>query len=182
MNMKLSHKFFLMLTAFAALSFTVLNNKWTFKTEEASVTFHLPNEGSKGSIKGLSGELVFDPANYSTGIMKASVKVNTLTTGIDIRDKHLMTNDYFDEAKHPDITFTAESFSKTDTGFVATGKLAMRDSVKTIQVPFTFSQENNKAVIKARMDLQAGDYGVGKKSKKETDRVVVDITVPLFSE
>ncbi|MEO5645168.1 MAG: YceI family protein [Bacteroidia bacterium] len=94
----------------------------------------------------------------------------------------MQTADFFDAEQHPAITFTAEKITKNDSGFVATGKLAMRDSVHTINVPFKFINGEKTSSVVGTMDIFAGDYGIGKKSAAGNDRVLVTIEVPLTKE
>jgi len=165
---------------FTGYAFQIMHGVvYEYKSAEGTITFELPNEGSKGSVKGLEATFSMSVEHINTAALKASVKVNTLTTGIDMRDKHLMSNDYFDAEKHPLITFTATKIDRTDSGFVALGNLAMRDSVKAIQVPFKITEKEGVSHFIGTIDIFAGDYGVGKKSKKGTDRVVVTVDVPV---
>ena len=90
----------------------------------------------------------------------------------------------FDAEHHPEIVFKANHVEKTDTGYVATGQLAMRDSVHTVSIPFTFKKDEKtkSAMISGKLDIFAGDYGVGKKSAAGNDRVVIWIEVPASQE
>lgn len=151
---------------------------WVADTEKAVISFDLPDGGASGSVKGLEAAINFDPMNPGESSITASVDVKTLTTGIDMRDKHLMADDYFNAEKFPRITFTATSVAKTDTGFVANGKLSMRDSVHTVSIPFSFTQTGENGLFKGSLTIFSGDYGVGKKSKSGKDKVVVTIEVP----
>jgi polyisoprenoid-binding protein YceI len=162
----------------AIYAWKAMANPWTVHTEKAVISFDLPDGGASGSVKGLDASINFDPVNLGESSMTASVDVKTLTTGIDMRDKHLMSNDYFDAEKHPRITFTASSIVPAESGFVANGKLSMRDSVRVVSIPFTFTETGDSAHFKGSFAIYSGDYGVGKKSKNGKDKVVVSIDVP----
>lgn len=155
-----------------------LAQPWVIHPEKALVTFDLPDGGASGSVKGLDAAINFDPANLTESSITASVDVKTLTTGIDMRDKHLMANDYFDADKFPKITFTTTSILPGDNGFVANGKLNMRDSTHVVSIPFNFIEKGDSATFKGSLSIFSGDYGVGKKSKGGKDKVVVTIEVP----
>jgi polyisoprenoid-binding protein YceI len=171
------------LFASGLLSFKMLNHTWNIATKEAKVSWNMPNGKHHGTFEGLVGTVQFDPMDPGKAVIKASVDVNTVKSDAgDKLDGHLKTADFFDAANHPTIEFTAESVAKNDTGYVATGKLHLRDSIKTVSVPFKFIQDGKKATFKGRMEIYAGDYGVMKKSEKKNDLVVIDIEVPVSEE
>lgn len=163
------------------VSFKVVSNAWTVAQEGVKITFTMP-EGKKhgGTITGLDATIDFNPDSTQLAVIKASVNVKELKADNEKLTAHLMTADFFDADNHPQITFTGESVTKNDTGFVATGKLAMRDSVHTVSIPFTFAQDKGKATMKGTLEVFAGDYGVGKKSASGADKVIVTIEVPVM--
>jgi polyisoprenoid-binding protein YceI len=164
-------------------SFKVVSNAWNVNAKDAKISFTMPNGKHTGTFGGLTSTFEFDPMDPSKAVIKASVDVNSvITDGGPKLDDHLKSADFFDAANHPTINFTAESVAKTDTGFVATGKLAMRDSIHTISIPFKFIQDGKKATFKGTMDIFAGDYGIMKKSEKGNDRCVISIEVPVSQE
>ncbi|MGL5888257.1 MAG: YceI family protein [Bacteroidia bacterium] len=164
--------------ALSVFAWRAMAQPWVADIEKAVITFDLPDGGASGSVKGLDAAINFDPSNLSESSITASVDVKTLTTGIDMRDKHLMADDYFDAEKHPKITFTATSILPGDNGFIANGKLSMRDSVHAVSIPFTFTENGDSGMFKGSFSVFAGDYGVGKKSKGGKDKVVVTLEVP----
>ena len=48
------------------------------------------------------------------GKASITVPVKHMKTGIDMRDEHLRSDQWLDEAKHPDITFVTEAFDLTE--------------------------------------------------------------------
>lgn len=164
-------------------SFKIVSSAWNVNVKDAKISFDMPNGKHSGTFGGLNTTFEFDPMDLSKSVLKATVDVTTvLTDGGPKLDEHLKSADFFDAANHPLISFAADSVMKTDTGFVAMGKLAIRDSIHSIAVPFKFVQDSGKATFKGHMDIFAGDYGIGKKSPAGNDRVVIDIEVPVSKE
>jgi polyisoprenoid-binding protein YceI len=163
-------------------SFRMLVSDWKVNQEKAKISWTMPNGKHSGTISGLDATIQFDPATSENGLIKATVQVNSIDAGVDKLNEHLKTADFFDAANHPVITFTAEKITKNDSGFVATGKLAMRDSIHTVDIPFKFEKGESQSTMKGTMDIFAGDYGVGKKSPAGNDRVLITIEVPLIKE
>ncbi len=164
------------------LSFKVITHAWNVNSKDAVITFNMPNGKHGGTVSGLSGTFQFDPMSPSKSSIKAIVEVNQLKADNVDLTAHLMSADFFDAAKHPTISFTSDSVGKNDTAFLAYGKLAMRDSVHSIVVPFKFNQGGRRAMFSGTIDIFAGDYGIGKKSEKGNDRVVIKIDVPVSEE
>lgn len=163
-------------------AFKVLTSSWNVSTKDAKISFAMPNGKHDGTLSGFDAKINFDALNPDKSSITASVDVSTIETGQSKLNGHLQTTDFFDAEHHPKISFTAESITKNETGFVATGKLIMRDSTHTVNIPFTFEEKDKQAWMKGTLDIFAGDYGVGKKSDKGSDRVVVTIEVPFTKE
>ena len=143
---------------------------WNLASEGVTVNFELPSEGTKGSFSGLRTSIDFDQKNSGTAKIIASIDVNTLNTGNDKKDKHLLSADFFNAEKYPTVSFSSSSIKATKDGFIATGNLTMKDSTKTIEIPFTFSEDaNGGGIFKGKMTVHSGDYGVTKQSKEGKD-------------
>ncbi len=71
-----------------------------------------PLEDITGTASGISGTVSFDPANFAKTLKgKISVKVASMNTGIDLRNRHLQGPNWFNAEKYPDITFEIKSIT-----------------------------------------------------------------------
>jgi polyisoprenoid-binding protein YceI len=168
--------------AAALLSFTIVMRKWTQVTEEVKISFSVPARNHSGTISGLKTSIEFNPLDPRSSAIIASVDVNTITTDHAMLTHHLKTDDFFDVAHHPEIKFSTDSVLASGDGFVAYGKLSMRDSIHPVSIPFHFVKGENRSVFTGNFSLYAGDYGVGKKYSKEKDFVRISIEVPVIQE
>jgi polyisoprenoid-binding protein YceI len=164
--------------ALTAVSFKA-SMMWNVVPEGATVNFELPDEGTKGTLGGLSASIDFDSKDPSLSKITASVDIKTLNTGNAQKDHHLLSADFFDAEKYPTATFTSVSIKATKEGFIASGALSMKDSVKKAEIPFTFTEDQNGGTFKGTLSILSSDYGIMKKSKSGKDKVVVTITVPV---
>lgn len=67
-------------------------------TAQSVVEFAIKNLGFnkvKGTIKGMTGTVIFNPEELSKAKFNTSVQVATIETGIKKRDKHLRSEDFF---------------------------------------------------------------------------------------
>lgn len=150
---------------------------WNVSNEGVTISFELPDEGTKGTVSGLKATIDFDHKDPSTSKIEASIDFKTLNSGNKQKDDHLKAADIFDAEKYPTIKFTSSSIKATKEGFLATGNLTIKDSTKTIEIPFTFTEEaNGSGVLKGSMTVHTSDFGIMQKGK---DKVIVTINVPV---
>ena len=64
-----------------------------------------PLERITGVSDRLSGELTVDPSAVGGARGRVSVPVNSLRTGLDLRDEHLHGSGWLDAASHPEASF-----------------------------------------------------------------------------
>jgi polyisoprenoid-binding protein YceI len=150
--------------------------------EESAVTFQINNAGItvEGSLEGLEADISFDPLHPEQGQIKASVPVNTIRTGIGLRDKHLQKPDYFDAARHPRILLSSKSLRKTGKGkYEGTFTLNIKGIEREVVVPFTVSPVNE---FNGKFRVNRLDFGLGKESLVLSDEVEVAIRVKLRPE
>ena len=65
--------------------------------EGSAVKFRIKNFGGTviGSFKGLNGTIHFNPSDLSSAAFDVTVDVNTINTGIDMRNNDLKKEKYF---------------------------------------------------------------------------------------
>ncbi len=148
----------------------------------SAVKFRIKNFGGTviGSFKGLSGNIKFNPSNPSESSFDVSVDVNTINTGIDLRNSDLKKEKYFDIKNHPKIKLVSTKIAKNDNvqdGFIFTGELTIKGIKKTIQFPFTTSPGNGGTVFKAEFPLNRRDFDVGGSSISLSDNLTVSLAV-----
>ena len=76
--------------------------------DKALVEFNYVSEETTGKIKGVSGEIKFNPNNLSDFKFGGKAHISISTHPI-IQDKHLNSSDYFNTKLYPYITFSAKS-------------------------------------------------------------------------
>lgn len=180
--MKRKHIFLTLAAGVLLLSgsaFILAESNWNIKTDDVKINFHLPKEGTTGTISGLKAVLNFDALHPESSSITATADVSTIQTDQEAKTSHLKSADFFDAEKHPTIQFTSTKITASDSGFVATGSLTMRDSTKTVSIPFSFKQNGNEGVFKGSMSVHPGEFGVGQRSKSGSDLVEITIEVPV---
>ena len=155
---------------------------WTaVDTENIVVNFKLTKEGTKGTFKGVESSFEFDENNLGKASFSAIVQVKTLSTENESRDEHLLSADFFDAEKYPTIVFKSESIEKSNkNGFIAKGKLTMKDKTFDVEVPFTLEKDKTgKSILAGKMDVSPSKYGVIQGDKRKDEIVTVTVQIPF---
>jgi polyisoprenoid-binding protein YceI len=131
---------------------------------ESDIRFQIVNAGLTvtGTFSGLNATIRFNPAAPERAFIRASVPVNTIKTGIGLRDKHLLKPNYFDAEKYPNIVLESSAIRKTGANqFEGTFKLTIKGTQRQVTLPFTVSATNE---FTGNLRLNRLDYNVGKSS------------------
>jgi polyisoprenoid-binding protein YceI len=125
----------------------------------------------------VTGKCQLDPKNIESFTGRFSLRVEDLHTGIDLRDTHLRSADWFDAAKNPEVVIEVtkvEDVKKTDAG-TATLKLigtcALHGKTMPVSIPATLTYldetpETMKRVkgdlirIRAEFGVKLSDFGI----------------------
>ena len=156
----------------------------------STVGFSVPIMGGLSKVKGKFTDFNISLTNDEQDITKSSVnvviKVGSVDTGIEGRDKHLRTADFFDVEKFPEITFQSSRIDKRGKQLIAHGTLTMHGVSKEIALPFTITGVNENADktkknigYSATMVLNRRDYGINYTHKTVPNFIGDNITVEI---
>lgn len=107
---------------FAGVGVQAQTSTWTIDPMHSSVNFtirHAAVSTVHGSMGGIKGAVVLDDKDLTKSSVEATIDANSISTGVDPRDKHLKSPDFFDVAQFPTLTF--KSFKVVNNG----GKLQL---------------------------------------------------------
>lgn len=151
-------------TAFAAPETYNVDPMHTIPTYEIN---HLGFSTQRGRFNKTSGTIVLDRAKHTVSA-DISIDVNSLSTGVEKLETHLRSEDFFDAAKYPTITFksTGARFSG-DKLESLTGNLTMRGVTKPVTLTVTafhcgFNQVYKKDECGADVTtmIKRSDFGI----------------------
>ena len=122
-----------------------------------------------GTFTDIKGTLTLDPANPNTGNVDVTIGLYSLDSGHRERDTHLLTGDFLDANKYPNMRFVSTGFKSTgkDTG-VMTGQLSLHGATRTVEIPYKilgFAPDpwgNQRAAFEGKLTINRGDYGITK--------------------
>jgi polyisoprenoid-binding protein YceI len=86
----------------------------------------------KGSFKAFTGTINLDDADVTKSTVKVEIETASVDTGIEKRDEHLKSPDFFDVANHPKMTFTSTAVKKQGQKLLVTGDLSLHGVTKPV--------------------------------------------------
>ncbi|WP_430966876.1 YceI family protein [Spongiimicrobium sp. 2-473A-2-J] len=168
--MKATTLFLLLLSTLASLSPSVPKS-----VTEAQVSFVFLSKDVDGSISGFESSSDIDLQNLEHSKFSGSVAVETLKTGIFLRDWHLKGGKYFDKKKHPRIHFVSEQVYAEGEDITVKGLLTIKGITKPLD--FQFQAKGNRLIGTA--NLYTSDFGIHIKKKREENKVAIKIVLSL---
>lgn len=156
-------------------------SKWALDPENSSVGFVCKHVLSnvRGMFAQPSGTVTLDEATPANSQISATIDASSITTGVEERDTHLRSAEFFNVAEFPTITFVSTSVAKTGaTSYTATGDLTMHGVTKPVTLVFTASPPFEHAGgirrgIEASTSVNRKDYGLAWEFPGEGPGVVV---------
>lgn len=155
----------------------------------SNVGFSVPIMNGLSKVKGkftdFTVTLNVDEKDITKSTVNVVIKATSIDTGVENRDKHLRTADFFDVEKYPDITFQSSRIEKKGKQFIAHGPLTVHGVTKDIALPFTVTgtsesaDKTKKSVgYSASIVLNRRDYGINWNHRVPGfvgDNITVDI-------
>ena len=160
-----------------------LQGVWVLDPSHSYVDFSIRHivAKSKGSFKSVEGVVDFS----ETPSMNVTIGVASINTSNEKRDTHLKSDEYFDVAKFPNMTFVSKSFHKTSDGMLVKGDLTIKDVTKEIELPLTYLGKQDtpwgfpSAAFEGEITVNRSEYGVGEEGGLLGDDVTVDFSLEL---
>ncbi len=149
---------------------------------------HMGVSNVKGHFDEFAGTLVLD--NGSIKEASGTVQVKSVDTGIEKRDDHLRTPDFFDAARYPLITFKTKRVEKSGEQTILIADFTMRGVTKELRLPVTLSgpvkdpQGNTRIGVEGRTTLNRKDYGMRFNAVMDTGGLLVgdEVTIEINAE
>lgn len=126
------------------------SKSWTIDSSKSLVEFVAlrgSRIGAKGSFKNIAGTIQFDGANLATASVAALIPLDSLESGIAVRDDDLKGPKYFNTALYPRASFNSLKVSKNKDGkYVLSGVFGLHALKKNVDLTLT---EHPQIVTKA---------------------------------
>jgi polyisoprenoid-binding protein YceI len=152
---------------------------------------HLEIAWVEGRFKDFKGTVHFDDKDVTKSSVEFSAKVESIDTGVEPRNKHLRTADFFDVEKFPEMTFKSTRVErKGKDGYVLHGDFTLKGVTKQVAIPFAVTGAikdpwgNTRFGVQAQTKIDRRDYGItwGKALENGGLDVGNEVTIELQLE
>lgn len=137
-----------------------------------------------GRLRVKEGSFRFDPDDWSTAQVDATIDIATLDMGDDAWNRKLL-NSYFDVSNHPTARYVSTGAEKTgEKTFVVHGKLTLLNRTEPVDLQVTF----NRAAVNgytlryisgfsADAELKRSRFGMSRETKTVGDDVKIHLEI-----
>lgn len=128
---------------------------------------HLEIAWVEGRFKDFAGMINYDEKDVTKSTVDFSAKIESIDTGVEPRNAHLRTADFFDAAKYPEMTFKSTSVKREGNNtFVLYGNLTIKGVTKPVALPFKVTRAvsdpwgNTRFGIDAQTKINRRDFNI----------------------
>ena len=142
---------------------------WNVDAAHSSVNFavkHLVISTVNGSFDEFSGSIDWDGKDLSTGKADFTIQMGSVDTDNTGRDEHLVSDDFFNAAEFPTITFKSTKVIPGDgSSFQLVGDMTMHGVTKSVTFDCEFNGTADfrgtvKAGFSAKTKINRQDFGI----------------------
>ncbi len=165
---------------------------WTFDLVHSSINFtvrHMVVSKVRGRFTRWGGTLAMDENDPSRAAVDVTIEAGSVDTGVEQRDAHLRSADFFDAERFPELTFRSTGVEKTGDGaYRLLGDLTMHGITRPVALDVEFAGSAKdpwggvRAGFSARTTLDRKDFGLTYNQLLETGGVVVGEKVEIGIE
>ena len=163
--------------------------KWAIDAAHSSVDFsvrHMMIANVKGAFHNFSAAIEADVTDLTTATIDFTLELSSIDTRNKDRDGHLVSADFFDVEKYPNLTFQSTDIQKVDEDeYNVTGELSLHGITKLETFTVTFEGQgkdpwgNEKVGFSTNGSINRADYGLTWNSALETGGVLIGDKVKI---
>ncbi|WP_338669469.1 YceI family protein [Pseudodesulfovibrio methanolicus] len=150
------------------LTATANAQTWKVDPDHSAAHFsirHMMIAQVRGMFPAVTGTIDFDHDQPTA--LDITIDVNSIYTGVEARDAHLKSGDFFAAEIHPKMTFKSTRVFPTDKGFTVAGVLTIKGTSHDVELTVTGLDDprvdpwgNTRKGATALFSIDRRDYGV----------------------
>jgi len=173
-----------------ALPAAAAPSTWSIDSHHSSAQFavkHLMISTVRGQFHGITGTILWDDKDVTKSTVDVSIDTATVDTQEPNRDKDLKSENFFDVAKYPTMTFKSKKIEQAGAGKLkVTGDLTMHGVTKEVTLdvegptaPIKDPWGNTRVALNATATVNRQDFGAKWNAKMDGGGVVVSDNVNI---
>lgn len=157
----------LMLAGLLTLSASAATSTWQIDPLHTAAAFtvkHMAISTVRGQFKNVTGTLILDESDVTKSTVNVTIDTTTVDTGEPKRDADLKSDNFFDVAKYPTMTFKSKKVEQVSAGKLkVTGDLTMHGVTKEV----VLDVDGPTAAIKDPWGMQRSATSVSTKINRQ---------------
>ena len=151
----------------------------------STVGFRVPILAGMSTVTGkftdFEVEFDYDAAAPANSTVAVTIQIASVDTGIEGRDGHLQTADFFDAEQHPTMTFVSDRVEIDGDHGAAHGTLTMRDTSREVTLDLQLMPMGEGGIgVKATTTIDRTDFGVSYQRGDNPLFIGDEVAVELF--
>ena len=150
---------------------------------------HMAISKTNGVFDDFTGTFSFEPGNPESWSCEAVIQAASVNTGNQKRDEHLRSEDFFNVAQFPTLTFKSTGVKMEDAfEGILKGDLTIHGVTKPVELEFevlgtvTDPWGNDRAGFSATLKINRQDFGLSYNNVLEAGGLVVGEEVKILLE
>jgi len=182
------------LLALAAPAAIAQTSTWVSDPMHSEVDFsitHMSVSKVHGRFGQVKATIVYNASDVTKSTVTATIGIDTVDTGVDARNTHLKSADFFDAANIPVASFTSTSVVKNGNRLTVTGNLTLHGVTKPVVLdvegpatPVSDPKGNLHSGFSATTTIDRTAFGIGSKFPAAMigDQVTLDIELEVIKQ
>jgi polyisoprenoid-binding protein YceI len=140
--------------------------RFRIQPEASEITFRATSRlmNAEGHFGRFSGDVVADPAGPTGARITLTIDAASLETGIEMRNKHLRSADFFDIERFPTIAFQSVRVESAGRRATVMGRLTLHGVTREIAVPVDVQITETALVASGEFIINRGEYAMNYNS------------------
>ncbi len=140
---------------------------YTLDPVHTSIGFEIQHMGLskvQGRFDDKAGKIVADPSDLSKCSVSFTAQVASIDTNVVPRDADLKSENFFDAAKYPTLTFQSTAVRRSGDHYIADGTLTIKDQSHPVSIPFRYLGPVADPFGGVRMGILADPITISRKA------------------
>jgi polyisoprenoid-binding protein YceI len=166
--------------------------RWEIDSSHSSVHFavrHLVIAKVRGTFARWSGTVQVADGDFSQATVSVTIDASSINTGVDQRDAHLKSSDFFDVAQYPELRFVGRRVEpRAEAEVDVIGDLTIKGTTREVVLHVEQHGQakdpwgNVRAAFTAKTSIDRKDFGLTWNQALETGGVMVGDRVDIEAE